>query len=85
MSMERLQRARQPMPEDIARLLGERGLKDAYNGRPPYQRNDYLGWIAQAAQDWTRQKRIEQMLQELAAGNVYMKMPWRADRPSVKQ
>jgi len=76
-SMERLRRPRELMPEDIESLLKDRGLKDAYLARPPYQRNDYLGWIARAAQDWTRQKRIEHMLQELETGNVYMKMPWR--------
>jgi uncharacterized protein YdeI (YjbR/CyaY-like superfamily) len=83
--MERLQRPRQPMSEDIESLLKDRGLKDAYLARPPYQRNDYLGWIAQAAQDWTRQKRIEQMLLELEAGNVYMKMPWRAGKVADEQ
>jgi uncharacterized protein YdeI (YjbR/CyaY-like superfamily) len=74
--MDRLQRAAQPMPEDIARLLSERGLRQAYDARPPYQRNDYLGWIGRAAQAWTRQKRIDQMLAELEAGDVYMKMAW---------
>jgi hypothetical protein len=36
------------MPADIAELIGERNLKAAFEERPPYQRNDYLGWIARA-------------------------------------
>jgi [protein-PII] uridylyltransferase len=35
-----------------------KGLRAAYDARPPYQRNDYLGWINRAKQDDTRQKRL---------------------------
>lgn len=45
-----------------------------YDRRPAYQRNDYLGWIARAASSATRQKRLSQMLDELARGGVYMRM-----------
>lgn len=65
-----------PMPEDIRKLLKDRGLYDRYEARPPYQQNDYLGWIAQARRDGTRHKRIEQMLDELEVGGLYMKMRW---------
>ena len=34
-----------PMPEDVLGELVARGLKDAYDAHPQYQRNDYLGWI----------------------------------------
>ena len=64
------------MPEDIESLLETRGHMDAYRARPPYQRNDYLIRIVEAAQEATREKRIEQMLSELETGDVYMKMPW---------
>ncbi len=64
----------QPMPPDVAVALEERDLRDAYEARPFYQRNDYLGWIARAARDETRAKRIAQMLDELAAGGIYMRM-----------
>ena len=80
MSMDKLRRPRQAMSDEIAILLRERNLRAAYDSRPPYQRNDYLSWIAQAAQPYTRKKRIEQMLLELEQGDVYMKMPWRVDR-----
>ena len=62
------------MPADIAQLLTINRLNDDYDERPRYQRNDYLGWIGRAKQPATRQKRIDQMLGELRAGGVYMKM-----------
>jgi uncharacterized protein YdeI (YjbR/CyaY-like superfamily) len=65
-----------PMPEDIRQLLKGRGLYDRYEARPPYQQNDYLGWIGQARREGTRSKRIEQMLDELEVGGLYMKMRW---------
>lgn len=71
-----LKRPIQPMPDDVAALLRERGLQAAYAKRPAYQRNDYLIWIARAKRAETRKKRIDQMLAELEAGGVYMKMAW---------
>jgi uncharacterized protein YdeI (YjbR/CyaY-like superfamily) len=57
-------------------LLEARGLMDAYRARPPYQQNDYIGWIQRAKLESTRQKRLNQMLDELERGGVYMKMKW---------
>lgn len=65
------------MPDDIARRLDAAGLRPAYDVRPPYQRNDYLGWIAAAKRPETRERRLAQMLDELARGDVYMGMAWR--------
>jgi uncharacterized protein YdeI (YjbR/CyaY-like superfamily) len=70
------------MPEDIRRLLDQRGLLDAYDARPPYQRNDYLSWIGRSKAPETRQKRLQQMLDELAEGAHYMNMAW---RPKTKR
>ncbi len=72
-----LTRPLQPMPDDIAARLAAAGLCAAYSARPPYQRNDYLAWIARAKRAETREKRIAQMLEELAGGRHYMKMVWR--------
>lgn len=74
----RLKRPIQPMPEFVRRALLERGLMEAYQGRPPYQRNDYLAWINGAKREPTRQARLAQMLDELEQGDRYMNMPWRA-------
>lgn len=71
-----LKRSKHPMPDSVRDALNDRGLMDAYMERPPYQRNDYLGWIARAKREATQQKRLEQMLEELAIGDVYMKMSW---------
>lgn len=69
-------RPRYPMPEEIAATLDREGLRAAYDARPPYQRNDYLGWIGRAVRKQTRLSRIEQMVDELRAGSGYMGMPW---------
>ena len=65
------------MPDDVRDAIEKRRLMDAYDARPPYQRNDYLGWIAGAKQPETRVKRLRQMLDELADGDRYMNMRWR--------
>lgn len=64
----------QSMPHDVGGALAEHGLVAAYEGRPFYQRNDYLSWIKRAARDETRLKRLTQMLDELRQGGVYMGM-----------
>jgi uncharacterized protein YdeI (YjbR/CyaY-like superfamily) len=75
--MPGLQRDLNPMPTRIRDLLEERGLMQAYQARPAYQRNDYLGWIARAKRSDTKEKRLGQMLDELQRGGLYMKMVWR--------
>lgn len=76
-------RPRYPMPTDVRHALEAAGLLDVYDARPPYQRNDYIGWIERAKRPETRMKRIDQMLAELEQGDVYMRMEWhgRRDRP----
>jgi uncharacterized protein YdeI (YjbR/CyaY-like superfamily) len=71
------------MPDDVRQELEERGLTERYDQRPFYQRNDYLAWIGRAVRPETRRKRLDQMLDELDRGGVYMKMdhpPSRRDR-----
>jgi uncharacterized protein YdeI (YjbR/CyaY-like superfamily) len=75
-----LKRPRHPMPEFVKTALEERGLMEAYRERPAYQQNDYLGWINRAKRQATKEKRLAQMLDELARGDVYMKMDWRPKR-----
>jgi uncharacterized protein YdeI (YjbR/CyaY-like superfamily) len=62
------------MPDDVREALEARNLTAAYEARPAYQRNDYLGWIARARRPETRAKRITQMVEELTQGGVYMGM-----------
>ncbi len=75
--MSTLRREAHAMPNDVRNALHASNLWAAYEARPPYQRNDYLGWIGSAKREPTRQKRINQMLDELTRGDVYMKMAWR--------
>lgn len=75
-----LKRSRYPMPDFIREALESRELTEAYYARPPYQRNDYIGWITRAKRPETQQKRLNQMLDELVKGDVYMKMAWKPKR-----
>ncbi|MEM7721971.1 MAG: YdeI/OmpD-associated family protein [Pseudomonadota bacterium] len=72
-----LTRDLQPMPDFVAEALDAKELRAAYEARPPYQRNDYLGWINRAKRPETKDKRLHQMLAELQAGEGYMNMAWR--------
>ncbi len=72
-----LKRPKNAMPGFVRSALHERGLMAAYRQRPPYQQNDYLGWIAAAKLETTKLKRLDQMLEELEGGSLYMKMAWK--------
>lgn len=74
----RLKRERYPMPDFIREALAAKKLTSAYDARPPYQRNDYIGWITRAKLPATQQKRLTQMLDELEKGDAYMNMAYRA-------
>ncbi|MHB8894089.1 MAG: DUF1801 domain-containing protein [Candidatus Geothermincolia bacterium] len=74
-------RERYPMPDYVKRELEDRGLMNAYLARPPYQQNDYIGWITGARQEATRLKRLDQMLDELERGDAYMKMAYKPGKP----
>ena len=71
------------MPPEVEQALREHGLIEAYQARPDYQRNDYLGWINRARRPETKQRRLEQMLSELERGDVYMKMAWQSARRAL--
>jgi len=73
-------RPRYEMPDFILSALSKRGLMDAYRSRPPYQQNDYIGWISRAKLGATKQKRLHQMLDELEGGKLYMNMKWTKSR-----
>jgi len=73
----RLKREVHKMPAYVRRAIVNRGLMKAYRERPPYQQNDYIGWITRANLETTRRKRLAQMLAELARGDRYMKMDYK--------
>lgn len=74
MNFPTLKRPIHLMPDDVRDRLAVDGLTDAYRARPPYQQNDYIGWIERAMRLKTRQKRIDQMIAELKDGRLYMGM-----------
>jgi hypothetical protein len=64
------------IPDYISAALDESGLWERYRARPPYQRNDYIGWITRGKREETRQKRLAQILEELQLGGAYMGMAY---------
>lgn len=76
-----LRRELNPMSDEVRQALEARGLMKAYEARPPFQRNDYLGWVGRARKPETRRKRLAQMLDELEDGDIYMKMRWTPPPP----
>lgn len=71
-----LRRPIHPVPEFVRNALLAQNLMAAYHGRPPYQQNDYIGWITRARLEQTQQKRLSIMLEELASGSGYMGLKW---------
>ncbi len=74
----RLTRAIQKMPAFVRSALAGARLTSAYRARPAYQQNDYLSWITRAKLPQTKQKRLEEMLDDLRRGDRYMGMRYRA-------
>jgi hypothetical protein len=64
------------MPGNVKSALAKRNLMDAYLERPAYQKDDYLKWIGVGAGPTEKQKRIDQMLEELEKGGVFKGEPW---------
>ncbi|MDB5506819.1 MAG: YdeI/OmpD-associated family protein [Devosia sp.] len=69
-------RKRETMPEFVRDALEVRGLRERYEARPSYQRNDYLLWINKVKREDTKQRHLAQMLMELESGELYMGMKW---------
>jgi hypothetical protein len=76
-STKNLRREIQPVPQFVRDALQARGLVNRYKERPAYQRNDDMLWINTAKGQSTKQKRLNQMLDELDKGGIYMKMAWK--------
>jgi uncharacterized protein YdeI (YjbR/CyaY-like superfamily) len=76
----RMTREIHDMPDHIYAALDESGLWEAYRSRPPYQQNDYIGWINRAKRQETKDKRIRIMLSELQAGSGYMGLAWNGSK-----
>ena len=42
------------MPDDVLNAPEKENLFEAYESRPPYQQNDYVGWISSAKRPETQ-------------------------------
>ncbi|QYZ67981.1 MAG: hypothetical protein OI74_16965 [Gammaproteobacteria bacterium (ex Lamellibrachia satsuma)] len=80
----KLKRDRYQMPEYIKQALKNNGVAPDYESRPAYQQNDYIGWIERAKRQETKEKRLQQMVDELKVGGVYMKMKHPASRKNKR-
>ncbi len=75
----------EPNAHLVRAALETHELRAGFDQRPWYRRNDYLGWICAAKREATKSKRLNQMLEQLRAGNVYMKVAWRPRSGSNSQ
>jgi hypothetical protein len=74
----------QPMPGNVRGALAKRKLTETYEERPQYQQQEYLKWIAAAAGPTEKQKRLDQMLEEIEKGGVFKGEPWTApEKPAT--
>jgi hypothetical protein len=73
---------KQQMPGNVRTALVKRDLMDAFLARPEYQRDGYLKWIAQAAGTIEKQKRLDQMLDEVEKGDVFKGEPYTPPKPA---
>ncbi|MEQ8174079.1 MAG: YdeI/OmpD-associated family protein [Syntrophomonadaceae bacterium] len=80
MDHSRLKRSLNPMSDFVKEALLKEDLMEKYLARPPYQQNDYIGWINRAKRPETVQKRLNQMLLELRQGDKYMGMNYKPKR-----
>jgi hypothetical protein len=69
------------MPGFVKAALAARKLTEAYEARPAYQKSDYLLWIEKTPLMAGKRKRLDQMLDELEKGDVYMGEPWTPPPP----
>jgi len=83
--MAGLKRPVHEIPSFVSEALKTEGLEEAYQARPPYQRNDYIGWIIRAKRQETIDKRLNQMLEELRDGTKYMGMNYHARKSPVTE
>jgi len=64
------------LSEKYKKILNENKLLEQFTKRPYYQQSGWIRWIESAKRPKTQERRQQQMLEELIAGDVYMKMPW---------
>jgi hypothetical protein len=59
------------LPDDLNHALDAAGLRDTFMNMSPSHRKEYLKWIDEAKKPETRQRRLEKMLEMIAAGQKF--------------
>lgn len=71
MSKSILKRELNPIQDFIKERLVRENVLDKYNERPAYQRSQYIDWITSAKRETTKENRLNQMIDELKAGDSF--------------
>lgn len=71
MSKSILKRELNPIQDFIRERLVRENVLDKYNERPAYQRSQYIDWITSAKRETTKENRLNQMIDELKAGDSF--------------
>ena len=71
------------IPGFVRGALAARKLTAAFEARPEYQQKGYLAWIDEPKLKDGKRKRLDQMLEELEKGGVYLAAPWTPPPPPV--
>ena len=64
------------MPGSVSSALAKKNLMEAFRARPDYQQNGYLKWISDGAGPAAKQRRLDQMLDELQKGGLFKGESW---------
>ncbi len=70
-----------PMPGFVKSALAKAKMMDTYRARPEYQRHEYLARIDRAIGTDAKKKLLDQMIDELTKGGVYLGEPWEPPAP----
>lgn len=74
--VESVESAVLPVPRSVRAMMEVEGVWNAWQARPSSQRDQYLEWIAAAEEPEGNAERIDQMLEELHAGDRFMGERW---------
>jgi hypothetical protein len=70
--VSRLTRQIGETPRFLERALVDFGLWEAFEGRPPRERSEYLRWLAASLDSDEQEDRVSHLLDALAAGDSLM-------------
>ena len=81
----KLKRPKPAMPGFVKKALQKRDLLKAYEKRPDYQQDGYLEWINEVKNQEIITQRLNQMLDELGQGNIFMQEEYKPPKKTVNK